>query len=42
MRKKPNIIRLVLAAPFALIAAPFVVIGEGWMKIADWIAGKEK
>lgn len=39
--KKLGIVRLVLAAPFALIASPFVMIGEGWMKVANWITGED-
>lgn len=41
-RKKPNIIRTVLAAPFMLVAAPFIVVGEGWKTLADWVAGVDK
>lgn len=39
--KKINVLKMVIAAPFALIASPFVMIGEGWMKVANWITREE-
>ena len=39
--KKINVLKMVIAAPFALIASPFVMIGEGWMKVANWITGED-